>query len=294
MNVNIKGLTSIYFNIKTMALLFVLLTASAATAYYYCEHATHLYAKAARFKVAELGFSRSTPSPGNPFLQASGKSSPSTALEAIGYLEFEYLARSRSSSGVRLVEAKEQKSMDTIQVVAEGPSMDAIDQFLALVLRDLQGKYQPSIDSVMNQGLLEVNFLNREIESLETLKAQVERGIKNVGPAPALVSQMMEINQGLVKLKQDYFGKSAMISPDKVHNFRLDTVKASMDGAPVWPKTRQVVSFTLLVTLFIASYLIFIFDAFRKKKAKVPVPFFNEEGLRRELEPVTWFRSGPS
>ncbi|MBC7384728.1 MAG: hypothetical protein H7301_01030 [Cryobacterium sp.] len=264
MSVDLKSLYTLYLKPKAMLIIVSAVFMCGLVALLVCHIVKHRYAATVLFKVAEFGGSSNT-NAAVPFPPFGGKSQSSLGTEAISYLEFQYLARGRTPNGLRLVEAKELKSSGTIQLVAEGPNMDAIEAFLKNVLIDLQGKYQNSIDAVMGQGTQEVKFLRQEMASLERLKAKVEHGIDNVGPAPALVSQSLEINQSLVKLKQDYFLKSAMISSEKIHNFKLDTILAVGEGAPVYPKTKQSMLFSMFVGFLASVYGIFLFDFFQKK-----------------------------
>jgi hypothetical protein len=256
MSLDLKSIYAIYFKPKALYVLLGSIVLSALVSFVYCRTVAHRYGMTALVKVAELDGGLS---------QKTAVVSNSLGIQAIDYLGFQYLSRSRNAEGVRLTEVKELKDQGTLQLAAEGPNMESIERFLNEILHDLQGKYKAVIDHSLDQGVQEVAFLNREIKSLEKLKVQVEDGIRNVGPAPALVSQMMEINQNLVKLKQDFFSKSGMISDERIHNFKLDTLRPLMEGAPVWPKTKQTVTFSMLVALFFSSVGLYVADCFNKK-----------------------------
>lgn len=258
---NLKTIYSLYLKPRALIILVSSVLTTAIITLLICRMISHRYAMTAMIKVAEFG----SVTAAGPFSAFTGKTQSSIGTEAMGYLEFQYLSRSRNADGVRMVEVKEVKTSESLLFVAEGPTMEAIQSFLSRVLLDLQTKYKPSIDSAMARGTQEVKFLNREIASLETLKNQVEDGIQNIGPAPALVSQMMEINQNLIKLKQEYFFKNSLISDEKVHNFKLDTELQVAEGAPIWPKTKQAVSFSIVLSFVLSAYGIFLFEYIRKR-----------------------------
>lgn len=272
MNTKLKSILLIYCSPRAIVLLLMGTLISGIIAFAICQRISHRYAVTALIKVAEVGvnLNASQATSGLPYASLLGKPQSSIRSEAIAYIEFQYLSRSRDANGVRLIEVKELKSSEKIELAAEGPSMEAIDKFIKDILLDLQTKYRPSVDSALSQGIQEVRFLRDEIDSLEALIAKVQNGLNHVGPAPTLVSQAMEINQSLVRLKQEYFLKRSMISNEKIHNFKMDILLPVAEGAPVYPKTKQAVSFLMVIAFLVTAYGLFLIDFFRKKMQKSP------------------------
>ena len=266
MKIDFKKIANLYMKPNSIKIIFGASLVSSLLALFACHHVTHRYAVTALLKEANVGNASSSAISASSFSPFSNQVQSLVGAEAIGFLEFQYLSRAQDQNGVRLVEAKEVKSTQTIQVVAEGPSMEKIEDFLKQVVLELQDKYKPPINDALKRGSQEVQFLNREIASLENLKNTVEVGLKNVGPSPTLVSQAMEINQNLVKLKQEFFLRQSMNSPDKIHNFSLESILPMMEGAPIWPKTKKTVAFSFILTLILSAYAIFCVDYVIKRK----------------------------
>lgn len=248
---------------------------------------TPRYAISMLVQTAEVDGSSNNQAPILPFGKSAGTS---IKQEAITYLNFDYIAGGINKNGVRITEVKDEKSTDLIQIVAEGNSKIQIQNFLKQLIVDLKKRYRDKIEDVLEHGNERISFLKREIASLQNFKAEVENAVENVGPSPSLVVQLMDLKNNIVRLQQDLLLAEAGLSNERVHNFKLKSIRLVNGGLPVWPKRIPMALMGALMGFLLSAGIILSMHIFKQKSSKNVSSDLSEEALN-ELEAIADFEN---
>jgi len=255
-------LKTIFWHRKVFRILLVVSLGVALVTYAICSRLKPRYSMVALVESAALGASSSESTTTMPLMQKNGSS---MKQDAMAFLEFHFVTSGYSKYGSRLTEVREQKNTELIQLVAEGPEAQSIELFLSEIVLELQKKYEPKVKDVTSDLTSRVEFLNKEVNSLEKFRAQLDNAIRSVGPSPTLVTQLMDINHDLAKLKQNYLDLKALLSNEKLHNFKMDSIRQTNGGAAIWPKKLQVLFFAELIALILTAYGLFLRHQLKSK-----------------------------